>query len=101
MLRMVNYDIDTPALLMDVERLKNNISAMASIASKYGLDLRPHAKTHKTPEIAKLQIEAGAKGITVAKLGEAEVMAEAGLGDILIANQIIGHRKLDRLMTLA
>ena len=98
---MVNYDIDTPALLMDLGRLKNNISAMASIARKYGVDLRPHAKTHKTPEIAKLQIEAGAKGITVAKLGEAEVMAEAGLGDILIANQIIGHRKLDRLMTLA
>jgi D-serine deaminase-like pyridoxal phosphate-dependent protein len=98
---MASYDIDTPALLMDVERLRNNISAMASVARKYGLDLRPHAKTHKAPEIAKLQIEAGAKGITVAKLGEAEVMAEAGIRDILIANQIIGHRKLDRLMALA
>jgi len=98
---MAHYDIDTPALLMDLERLKNNIDAMASIARKHGLNLRPHVKTHKTPEIAKLQIEAGAKGITVAKLGEAEVMAEAGIRDILIANQIIGHRKLDRLMALA
>jgi len=98
---MVNYNIDTPALLMDLERLKNNIAAMASIARKHGLNLRPHVKTHKTPEIAKLQIEAGANGITAAKLGEAEVMAEAGIRDILIANQIIGHRKLDRLMTLA
>ena len=98
---MATYDIDTPALLMDLERLKNNIGAMASIARKHGLNLRPHVKTHKTPEIAKLQIEAGANGITTAKLGEAEVMAEAGITDILIANQIIGRRKLDRLMALA
>lgn len=98
---MANYDIDTPALLMDLERLKNNIGAMASIARKNGLNLRPHAKTHKTPEIAKLQIEAGANGITVAKLGEAEIMAEAGIKDIFIANQVIGRRKLDRLTALA
>lgn len=98
---MANYDIDTPALLMDLERLKSNIGAMASIARKYRVNLRPHAKTHKTPEIAKLQVEAGANGITVAKLGEAEIMAEAGIKDILIANQVIGRRKLDRLTALA
>ena len=63
--------------------------------------LRPHAKTHKCPTLARMQLAAGAIGITCAKLGEAEVMAQAGVNDILIANQIIGAAKIARLVNLA
>ncbi len=71
------------------------------MAEGFGVRLRPHTKTHKSPHIARLQREAGAAGITVAKLGEAEVMADAGLDDILIANQVIGAAKMRRLVELA
>ncbi len=93
--------LDTPALLVDSATLGRNIRAMQEMAEGFGVRLRPHTKTHKSPEIARLQLEAGAAGITVAKLGEAEVMAAAGLDDILIANQLVGLEKMPRLVDLA
>ncbi len=94
-------ELDTPALLISLNRLEGNIARMSDLARRHNVALRPHTKTHKCPEIVKLQIENGASGITCAKLGEAEVMADAGISDILIANQIIGETKLKRLMGLA
>src|SRR5215510_11334425 len=74
--------IPTPRAFVDLARLRNNITLMQSLATKAGVRLRPHAKTHKSPEIARWQIEAGACGICCAKLGEAEVFAAAGIADI-------------------
>ncbi len=94
------YDLDTPALLVDSDRLERNIAEMAERVSTGGKALRPHTKTHKTPEIARMQMAAGASGLTVAKLGEAEVLAYAGCKDIFIANQLVGAIKIQRLMSL-
>ena len=93
--------LDTPSLLIDMDLVQSNITAMQKKADKYGVALRPHTKTHKMPELAKLQLAAGASGITVAKVGEAEVMAATGISDIFIANQIIGVSKLERIRQLA
>ena len=93
--------IETPALLVDLALLDANIQKMAAYFSKGKAKLRPHFKTHKCPAIAHMQIAAGAKGITCAKLGEAEVLAASGINDILIANQIVDPIKIDRLMGLA
>jgi D-serine deaminase-like pyridoxal phosphate-dependent protein len=98
---MNKSDLDTPALLVDWDRLQANIARMQRTADAAGVKLRPHTKTHKTPAIAHLQLRAGAKGITVAKLGEAEVMAAAGIDDILIAYPLQGAPKMARLMNLA
>lgn len=78
-------EIATPALVVDLEACARNISAMASHAAANGIELRPHAKTHKCPAIATRQLAAGATGITVATLGEAEVFAEHGVGDVFVA----------------
>ena len=94
-------EIDTPSLLVDHDKLMANIRRMAEVFQDRPAGLRPHAKTHKCVEIARAQIEHGAVGITCAKLGEAEVMADGGIQDILIANQIIGPIKIRRLMDLA
>ena len=94
-------DLDTPSLIIDREIMMDNIQHMQSFANKHNMNLRPHTKTHKMPALAKLQIEAGAKGITVAKVGEAEVMAENGLNDIFIANEVVGEIKLNRIRKLA
>ncbi len=93
--------IDTPALLIDGGRLRANVAAMAATAREGGVALRPHAKTHKMNEVAALQLEAGAVGLTVAKLGEAEVFVDGGCQDILIAYPLIGDAKLERLAALA
>ena len=90
-------DLDTPALLIDLDVLEHNIAEMAEVAREAGVKLRPHTKTHKCPEIARMQVEWGAAGITVAKVGEAEIMAEAGLDDVLVAYPIWGEDKLRRL----
>lgn len=98
---MPREEIDTPVLLVELEDLEYNIEKMAAHfrdANKY---LRPHSKSHKTPAIAHKQLAAGAIGITCAKLGEAETMADAGIGDILIANEVVGRKKIERLMLLA
>ena len=94
-------EIDTPALLLDLDVMEANIEKMADRFKAMPAELRPHAKTHKTPIITQKQIEAGAIGVTCAKLGEAETMAEAGVREILIANQVVGEPKVTRLMSLA
>lgn len=92
--------IDTPALLIDYDLMVQNLKFMQGKAEQYKVKLRPHTKTHKMPELAKLQVEMGACGITVAKVGEAEVMAQNGLTNIFIANEIVGLSKLERLREL-
>ncbi|WP_424237539.1 D-TA family PLP-dependent enzyme [Bhargavaea ginsengi] len=94
-------ELDTPALLIDQEILLENIRSMQAYAEANGVKLRPHTKTHKMPYVARLQEEAGASGITVAKTGEAEVMAARGLNNIFIANQVVGKTKLVRIRKLA
>lgn len=94
-------DLDTPALIVDADRLEANIADMAAFAALHQIKLRPHAKAHKIPRIALRQLAAGARGITVAKLGEAEVMAKAGIKDILLAYPVVGQQKLERLINLA
>jgi D-serine deaminase-like pyridoxal phosphate-dependent protein len=93
-------EIDTPALLIDLDVMEGNIARMADFFSGVEANLRPHVKTHKSPILAHKQIAAGAIGVTCAKLGEAEVMAENGIRDILIANQIVGAQKVERLVNL-
>ncbi|HKG24187.1 MAG TPA: hypothetical protein VKB09_00990 [Thermomicrobiales bacterium] len=88
---MKKHDVDTPALLLELDVMEANIAAMAAFFRDRPQKLRPHFKTPKTPEIARRQLEAGAIGITAAKLGEAEVLVEAGLGPVLIANQVVGR----------
>jgi len=98
---MHRNEIDTPVLLVDLDALDYNIEKMAAHFREAGKHLRPHSKSHKTPAIAHRQLDAGALGITCAKLGEAEVMADAGIRDILIANEVVGPKKIERLMHLA
>jgi D-serine deaminase-like pyridoxal phosphate-dependent protein len=93
--------LDTPALCLDLGVVESNIRRMAGHFQDGPVRLRPHTKTHKSPILAHMQVAAGAIGITCAKLGEAEVMAQAGLKDILIANQIVGDGKIARLANLA
>ncbi|UYN99251.1 MAG: D-TA family PLP-dependent enzyme [Devosia sp.] len=92
--------IDTPAVLIDLDKAEANLAKAQAFADAAGIALRPHIKTHKLPYFARRQVELGAVGITVQKLGEAEVMAEAGLTDILLTFNIIGAAKLSRLKAL-
>jgi len=94
-------ELSTPALTIDLDALERNLEQMAASCRQQGVGLRPHTKTHKTPEVARRQLDHGALGLTVAKVGEAEVMAAAGLDDILIAYPILGADKLRRLVELA
>jgi D-serine deaminase-like pyridoxal phosphate-dependent protein len=94
-------DIDTPALCLDIEAVETNIRRMADFARGAGVNLRPHAKTHKCPTLAHMQLAAGAIGITCAKLSEAEVLVAGGINEILIANEVIGPAKIARLVNLA
>ena len=94
--------LDTPVLLVDMDVLDRNIERMArTIIHEAGVGWRPHTKGVKTPALAHRMLQAGAVGITCAKLGEAEVMADAGIQDILIANEVVGAHKIPRLMDLA
>ncbi len=95
-------DLDTPALLVDGPAMQRNIERMAAFFRGRPCQLRPHFKNHKCTRIARLQLAAGNTiGMTCAKLGEAQVLADAGITDILIANQVVGHRKVERLVQLA
>ncbi|NLB84439.1 MAG: alanine racemase [Synergistaceae bacterium] len=94
------FELDTPALIVDIDIMEKNLDRMQKKADAFNVKLRPHTKTHRTPALAKLQIEMGAKGIAVAKLGEAEVMYEEGIRDIFIPNEIVGSIKLERLRNL-
>jgi len=98
---MRKEDLDTPALCVDLDLMEDNIQKMESYARQLGVRVRPHMKTHKCPIMARKQIEAGAIGVCCAKLGEAETMAEGGVTGILIPNQIVGARKIARLVNLA
>ena len=118
---MLISELDTPALVVDLDVMERNLSQMAEYCRRHNLRLRPHTKTHKIPELAKKQIAAGAVGITVAKLSEAEVMIDAGVipqtpapvdagvtpnptssfDDLLIAYPIVGPTKTHRLAELA
>ena len=98
---MLISELDTPALVVDLDVMERNLSRMAEYCREHNLRLRPHTKTHKIPELARKQIESGAGGITVAKLDEAEVMIAAGLDDLLIAYPIVGPTKTARLARLA
>ena len=93
--------LDTPVIVVDEALLHRNIDEMTALAQSCGVSLRPHAKTHKSPRIARLQLEAGAIGLTCAKLGEAEVLVNEGeVRDILIAYPIVGALKIRRLLEL-
>jgi len=98
---MLVNELSTPALTVDLDALEKNLKQTADLCRRQGVGLRPHTKTHKTVEISRLQLERGAVGLTVAKVGEAEVMAGAGFDDILVAFPIMGAEKLRRLANLA
>jgi D-serine deaminase-like pyridoxal phosphate-dependent protein len=92
--------VDTPAFLVDLPILRANIDRVARAAAAADRELRPHMKAHKTPAIARLQLAAGAVGVTAAKVGEAEAMVEGGVADVFVANEIVGEEKLRRLAGL-
>jgi len=95
------HELDTPVVLIDLDRVEANLKRAQDYADAHGVKLRPHIKTHKLPQFAKRQMELGAIGITCQKIGEAEVMVEAGLRDILLPYNILGAPKLQRLLSLA
>lgn len=94
-------DIDTPAVLIDLDVVERNVARYQDYCDRHGLALRPHIKTHKIPELARLQIERGARGITCQKIGEAMVFAEAGCDDVMLTYNVLGALKLERLRALA
>jgi len=93
--------VDTPALLLDLDILNRNIDRMAALVAKTGIRLRPHVKTHKSPLIAHKQMAAGAVGVCCAKVSEAEVMVAGGIPDVLVTTPVVAPEKIRRLMSLA
>lgn len=98
---MLPDHLDTPALTVDLDVMEANLARMQAYCDAHGLGFRPHIKTHKIPAIAHQQVALGAVGIACQKLGEAEIMADAGLTNILISYNLVGRRKLERLADLA
>jgi 3-hydroxy-D-aspartate aldolase len=94
-------EVDTPALIVDLDAFERNLKRLAERVGTSGVRLRPHAKTHKCPVIALKQIELGAVGVCVQKVGEAEAMVYGGVKDVYVSNEIVGASKLRRLMGLA
>ncbi|HUS06686.1 MAG TPA: alanine racemase [Bryobacteraceae bacterium] len=94
-------DLETPAIVVDLDVMERNLHRMAGYTREHGLRLRPHTKTHKIPEIARQQLDLGAAGLTVAKVGEAEVMLESSPADLLVEYPIVGAAKLGRLAAVA
>jgi D-serine deaminase-like pyridoxal phosphate-dependent protein len=94
-------ELDTPALVVDADRLERNLGRAQEAVTAAGKWLRPHIKSHKTPEVARRQLELGAVGLTTAKLAEAEAMAAAGLDELFICYPLIGRAKIERLLRLA
>jgi D-serine deaminase-like pyridoxal phosphate-dependent protein len=93
-------EVDTPSLLVDLDKFERNVGTMSDCCRNHGINWRPHSKAHKSPDIAHLLVEAGAIGITCAKLAEAEVMLANGIDNVLIANTIVTPQKLRRLAEL-
>jgi D-serine deaminase-like pyridoxal phosphate-dependent protein len=98
--RVTRDEIPTPALVLDLDRFERNLARMAAHVVRHGKSLRPHAKTHRCPEIARRQVAGGALGVAVAKLGEAEVMAAAGIRGLLITTEVVPPDKIARLVRL-
>jgi D-serine deaminase-like pyridoxal phosphate-dependent protein len=98
---MAEQDIDTPALVIDLDAFEANLDLMAALLAPTGAKLRAHAKTHKSPVIAGLQMRRGAVGQCVQKVGEAEILAWGGIPDILVSNEVVGAKKLVRLAALS
>jgi len=94
-------EIDTPALILDLDAFERNLAKMAAFAQAAGIGLRPHAKTHRCPTVALKQAEHGAVGQCCQKVGEAEVLVSAGIKDVQVTNQVVDLRKLRRLAALA
>src|SRR4029078_7616717 len=94
-------ELGTQGPFVDLHIVEHNLAKMQAYCDSHGLALRPHIKTHKIPAFAHRQVELGAKGITCQKLGEAEVMIDAGLDDILISYPLVGPAKADRLAALS
>ncbi len=94
-------EIETPAIVVDLDIMERNLTRVADYARANDLKLRPHTKTHKIPALARKQMDLGAVGITVAKVGEAEVMLQANPPELYVAYPVVGHRKLERLMEVA
>ena len=94
-------EIDTPALVIDLDIMQRNLRRVADYCHAHDLRLRPHTKTHKSPLIGRMQLDGGAAGLTVAKVGEAEVMVATGTPDLLLHYPVIGRSKLERLMEVA
>jgi D-serine deaminase-like pyridoxal phosphate-dependent protein len=96
------HDLDTPAVTVHLDVMEDNIRRVQAHLTQHGIANRPHIKTHKIPELGKLQMAAGAVGITCQKLGEVEVFTDAGVADdVLLTFNIIGEAKTDRLMALS
>lgn len=98
---MLIHDLDTPAVVCDLDKVERNIRDMAARCREIDIPLRSHTKSHKLPEIAKMQMQSGVVGICCQKLGEAEMMVAGGIEDILIPYNIVGAIKVDRLLRLA
>jgi D-serine deaminase-like pyridoxal phosphate-dependent protein len=94
-------EVDTPALVIDLDAFEANLKRMADFAGKAHIRVRPHAKTHKSPDIARRQIALGAVGVCCQKVSEAEAMVDGGIGDVLVSNEVAGKAKLARLAALA
>jgi D-serine deaminase-like pyridoxal phosphate-dependent protein len=94
-------DVDTPTLVVDLDAFERNLDLMANAVRGAGVALRPHAKSHKCPDIALAQIERGAVGICCQKVGEAEAFVAAGIRDVLVTNEVVGEKKLARLASMA
>ena len=94
-------EVDTPALIVDLDPFERNLDTLMDAVRPYGVRVRTHAKTHKSPDIARLQIAHGAIGVCCQKVGEAEVLVEGGISDVLVTNEIVGLPKARRLAALA
>jgi D-serine deaminase-like pyridoxal phosphate-dependent protein len=94
-------DLETPALVVDLDRMEKNIQRMVKFTRKCGVELRPHVKTHKAPDIAKMQLEAGSRGVCLQKVSEVEVFAGEGIPDIFLTNEVVVPEKLRRLASVA
>src|SRR5258706_10378941 len=98
---MNTYELDTPALLLDMDCMESNLSQMATFLSQTPAKLRPHFKNHRILALAQRQIKAGAIGMTCARLRQAELLVDCGIKNILIANEIAGETKIKQLVELS
>ena len=94
------FELPTPALVLDLDAMEENIAAMREKARQDGMALRPHCKSHKSIKIAELQVKAGALGVSCATMGEAETMAHGGIPGLLITSPVVSPNKIDRLIAL-